>query len=71
MASELAPTGSPLWSLRTLPTLVPSGRVRVSPEAVFTFCREQHPLVVSGASNPGGASPSNQPASAAGDEEIV
>ena len=49
MATELAPVGAGLWSLEKLPTLVPAGRVRVSPDATFRFVRERHPLCVSGA----------------------
>jgi len=49
MASELAPVGSSLWHLDALPVLIPSGRVRVSPSATFTFCRADHPLCTSGA----------------------
>ena len=49
MASELAPVGSHLWHLDALPTLVPTGRVRVSPDQIFRFCREGHPLCTNGA----------------------
>ena len=49
MAAELAPVGSALWNLETVPELVPTGRVRVSPDQTFRFCREQHPLCTSGA----------------------
>jgi len=49
MASEIAPVGRALWNLDTLPTLLPRGRVRVSPSPTFTFVRERHPLCRSGA----------------------
>ena len=51
-AGELAPLGAPLWSLRSLPDLIPAGRVRVSPDATFIFCKESHELCASGAMPP-------------------
>ena len=51
-AADLAPLGSDLWNLDNLPWLIPEGRVRVAPDATFTFCKESHPLCVSGAFPP-------------------
>ena len=51
-ASQLAPTGGALWNLDLLPALIPEGRVRVSPDATFIFCKESHPLCESGAFPP-------------------
>ena len=52
-ASELVDhVGAPLWSAANLGWLLPRGKVRVSPSATFTFCREQHPLCASGAMPP-------------------
>ena len=65
-AAELAPIGSRVWNLGALPSLVPSGRVRVSPDATFLFCKESHALCASGALPP----PSRVCAAMSGEEFV-